>query len=208
MASRGNVSEQEKMISLMREILQDDYVELEVESYVLREEVARETCHISCKMRNGHEEGMVVEGEGVGVIDALFHGLRDRMASQYPSLSSIRFSQFDIHGIIAGHEQQGPDLKSEAQATVGIVNSEGKEFVFQSKARSVSQAGVKATMAAAEYFVNSERTFVRLYEILRHYRDEGRTDLVEKYTDLMAQVVRNTSYSEVVERIREELKGR
>ena len=105
--SRGDQGAQEKMISLMREILQEQYLELEVESYVLQEEVARGRCCISCKMRNGHEAGMVVEGEGVGVIDALFHGLRDRMATQYPSLSSIRFSQFDIHGIIAAHEQQG-----------------------------------------------------------------------------------------------------
>jgi hypothetical protein len=61
---------------------------------------------------------------------------------------------------------------------------------------------VLATVAGVEYFVNSERTFVRLQEILEHYRKEGRAELVQKYTSLMSEVVENTSYSEVVERIR------
>ncbi len=43
---------------------------------------------------------------------------------------------------------------------------------------------------------------MRLHEILEHYRSEGRTDLVDKYTELMSRVVENTSYSEVVERIK------
>ena len=90
---------------------------------------------------------------------------------------------------------------------MGIVNSEEREFVFQTKQPSVSRAGIQATVDATEYFVNSERTYVRLHEILQHYRKEGRTDLVEKYTDLMSQVVQNTSYSKVVERIRESMKA-
>ena len=49
------------------------------------------------------------------------------------------------------------------------------------------------------------RKFNRLHEILQHYRSEGRTDLVDKYTELMSRVVGNTSYSEVVERIKKSM---
>jgi hypothetical protein len=196
-------AKQEQMISLMKEILQEDYTHLVVESYTLRENLSEGFCRISCKLENVDGTEMGVEGEGVGVIDALFDGLRKKLAGEYPSLESIEFSQFDIKGLVSS--EGGLDVTSEAEATVGILNSAGREFIFQATAPSVSHAGIQATVEAAEYFVNSERTFVKLHEILQHYREEGRTDLVEKYTDLMSEVVKNTSYSDVVENIREQM---
>ena len=53
-----------------------------------------------------------------------------------------------------------------------------------------------------EYFVNTERTYIRLFRALEHYRKEGRSDLIDKYTSLLSVVVRNTSYEEVSERIK------
>ncbi len=197
-------SKQSKMIALMKEILQDDYVHMYVKSYHVTESLEEETCRISAHLVNEDGGEMTVEGQGVGTIDAFFDALKKRLADDYPSLRSISFSQFDIRGLIsAEHPEDGSE--AEAEATVGILNSEGVDFVFKATAPSVSRAGLQATVEAAQYFVNSEKTFVRLHEILEHYRSEGRMDLVEKYTDLMARVVENTSYSEVVEQIKESL---
>ena len=192
---------QSRMISLMKEILQDDFVHMEVKSYHVTESLDEDTCRISCHLV--HEDGtdLTVEGQGVGTIDAFFNGLKMRLSDEYPSLKSILFSQFNIRGLISS-EDGASGSQAQAEATVGIRNSEDQEFIFQATAPSVSRAGLQATVEAAAYFVNSEKTFVRLHEILQHYRDEGRTDLVEKYTDMMAKVVENTSYSEVVERIK------
>lgn len=194
-------SKQDSMVSLMMEILQDDYVKMSVKRYSLVEDLEQETARMNCQLLLADSTELAVEGQGVGTIDALFTGLRERLADDYPSLKSIRFSQFDIVGLISGAD--GRDCaKSSAEATVGIRNSEDQEFIFKATAPSVSRAGILATVSAAEYFVNSEKTFVRLHEILEHYRSEGRTDLVDKYTELMSRVVENTSYSEVVERIK------
>lgn len=196
---------QTKMISLMKEILQENYLNLSVHNYTLNENLEPSRVDIVCRLSDQNDEKFEVEGNGVGVIDALFDGLKKRMADEYPSLKSIRFSQFLIEGLIARDDSPDVATKAEAVAKVGIVNSENRDFLFEAKAPSVSRAGIEATIMAAEYFVNSERTYVRLHEILEHYRNEGRTDLVEKYTDLMTRVVQNTSYSEVVERIRKQL---
>ena len=199
--------DKDSMVALMREILQDDYTELSVRLYTLTEsfDESEPLCRLTCHLSNVDGSDLTVESEGVGVIDALFTGLRDRLADDYPSLRSIRFSQLNIKGLIAKEDGTAETTQAEAEATVGILNSEGAEFIFQATAPSVSRAGMQATVRAAQYFVNSERTFVRLHEILQHYREEGRTDLVEKYTELMSRVVRNTSYSEVVERIKKSL---
>jgi hypothetical protein len=195
---------QKKMVGLMKEILQEDYMSLRVVSYTLTENLDENICRIQCELHDG-EDAIMVEGEGVGTIDALFDGLKSRLAGDYPSLESIRFAEFDIEGLISSEDGPETATEAEAKATVNIRNSEDKDFEFDARAPSVSRAGIQATVSAAEYFVNSERTYVRLHEILEHYRSEGRTDLVEKYTDLMSQVVENTSYSEVVERIRESM---
>ena len=197
---------QDKMVALMREILQDDYTELSVRLYTLTESFDEDEplCRLTCHLTNADGSDMTVESEGVGVIDALFNGLRVRLADDFPSLQSIRFSQFTIRGLISVAEEASTSAAA-AEATVGILNSEDVEFIFQATAPSVSRAGMQATVKAAEYFVNSERTFVRLHEILEHYRLEGRTDLVEKYTELMSRVVGNTSYSNVVERIKKSM---
>lgn len=194
--------QQQEMVGKMKEVLQEDYLELEVSSYQLTEDLSEETSRIECTLTGAEGSNFEVEGSGVGAIDAFFAALRDHFADDYPSLKTIRFSKFKIEGLMSS--DVGPDetTKAEAEATVGILNSEDRELIFKSTAPSVSRAGLEATLQGAEYFVNSERTYVRLHEILEHYRSEGRTDLVEKYTDLMSEVVENTSYSEVAEEIK------
>ena len=204
--SSSSSDEQGQMISTMREILQEEYIELGMRSYTVQEDLIGASCHISCELEPfgaaGQGGKMVVEGDGVGTIDALFNALRTTLSADYASLNTIEFSVFEIRGLI--NAEVAIKSKAEAEATVGILNSEEREFTFRAKAPSVSHAGIMATLKAAEYFINSERTFVKLHNILEHYRSEGRSDLVQKYTTLMAEVVKNTSYSEVVDRIRRE----
>lgn len=196
---------QQRMTQKMREILQEGYLHLRVKGYTVSEELDARTCRIACELSApGDEERMTVEGEGVGMIDALFSALKTRLATDYPSLHTIKFSQFGIRGLMEGGVQ-GAGTTAQAEATVGIMNSEGREFIFTARAASMSQAGIQATIQATEYFVNSERTFVKLHEILEHYRRERREELVQKYTSLMMEVVENTSYSEVVERLRNQI---
>ncbi len=196
-------SKQERMIVLMREILQDNFMEVRVRSYHISESLDEDTCRITSKIELADGSDLTVEGEGVGMIDAFFNGIKTRLAEEYPSLKSITFSQFLIKGLMEAGEKNGTDAQAEAR--VGILNSEGQEFLFKCTAPSVTRAGLQATAEAAAYFVNSERTFVKLHDIIEHYRRDGRMDLVEKYTDLTARVVENTSYSEVVERIRKSM---
>lgn len=197
------MDKQERMIALMREILQDDYVKIAVRSYQTVESLDENTCRVSAQLVNGDGSEFAVEGEGVGTIDAFFNALKSRYAREFSSLNSITFSQFHIRGILSEDQRRGS--QAEAEATLGILNSEGQEFIFRAKSSSISRAGVQVTLDATSYFVNSEKTYVRLHEIIQHYRREGRMDLVEKYTELMSRVVENTSYSEVVENLKNAL---
>ena len=193
--------------ALMKEILQDELLELRVESYRLSESFdpqGEPRFEIYMSVRDSTSgEILPIEGVGVGLVDAAFHGFAARFASEYESLKSITFSRFEAKGLMSS----GSDDRADAEALIeiGITNSYGHEFTFQFRSRSLGHACVQGVAAAIQYFVNSERAFIRMYKARQHYQEEGRDDLVAKYTGLMAQMVKNTSYSDVLERIKKEM---
>jgi len=199
------IFEQAKMQGIMKELLGDDYVHLGLVGYDLHEDFHREETNIACKIRDDKTgEVTVIEGAGVGLIDAFFHALLSRMSRDYSSLQTISIDKFIVEGKIgSGHEtSQGDAL---AAVTIGIRSSTGRHFEFNHESRSVTRSGIEATLRAAEYFVNSERAFVAAYKGLKSSRTGNRNDMVERYTGMMSQLVRNTSYSEVIEEIQLEL---
>jgi hypothetical protein len=69
----------------------------------------------------------------------------------------------------------------------------------------VLNSTAKVVIAAVEYFANAERAFVTLHNARRDALARGREDLVARYTAEMAEVVKETSYAEVIANIRKEL---
>ncbi len=199
------IHEQSKMLELMREFLGEDLVRLRVDGYDLHEDFSREDTRMACTIRHvdGHTD--VIEGRGVGPIDAFFKGLIERMARDYPSLESLVIDKFVVVGKLG--DGRGSQSDALASVTVGIRNSRGSHFEFVSESRSVTRSGIEATLRAAEYFMSSELAFKKAYKALQNARESKRPELVARYTDLMSQLVKNTSYSDVIEQIRSEFEG-
>ena len=200
------IHEQARMLELMAELLGPERVRLSVVSYDLHEDFAREDTQITCTIRWVDGPTAVIEGHGVGPIDAFFNGLLGRLSKDHPSLNSLVIDKFQVLGkLSAGTRKSQSD--GLAHAIVGIRNPRGSQFEFESESRSVTRSGIDATLRAAEYFVNSELAFIKAYKSLQHAREQKRQDLVARYTDLMSQLVRNTTYSEVIEQIRADVEG-
>jgi hypothetical protein len=202
------IGKQEQIHQLMKDILKENYLHLEVLSYELSENFVTGDSRIVCQVKDSRSgEVLTIEGRGSGVLDAFFHGLKDRLAKSFPSLNTIRFSTFELHGEMeTSRDEAGTD--AEAVVTLGVKNSQGREFEFQHTSRSILRSGIEATLDAAEYFVNSEKAFLTVHAALAEARRKGRSDLVEKYTNILAVLVENTSYSEVIEQRKRELEGK
>lgn len=194
--------QQEEALSRMREVLQEDLISLSVAGVRIDEDFEKNRCAVVCTVvETPAGTSMGVESDGVGLIDAFFNGLRLRYETQWPSLNTIRFTGFQVTGLMADSSSNAAS-DAKADATVTVTNSYGHVFEFGAITTSVAHSSIESVLAAVEYFVNSEKAYVRMYRALSHYRKEGRTDLVAKYTDLLSNMVRNTSYSEVIEQIR------
>ncbi|MCA9541835.1 MAG: hypothetical protein KC620_23220 [Myxococcales bacterium] len=186
---------------LMKIVLKDEYLRLTIDRYAMTEDVgAGGPCEVGIKLREGRAREERIRGSGVGIVDALYHGLIDHYAPEYPSLKTIRFTGFAVNGRMDTTRAQGAD--AEAVVTLLVQNSDEQTFEFERAGRSLVAAALGVVLEAAEYFVNSERAFVSVYRALVDARARNRQDLVQQYTSQLAELVNTTSYSEVIERIK------
>jgi len=198
-------TKQLEIIELMRELLADSYTHLHVNRVLIEEDLEKQDTSVSCEVTDeASQEMFVIAGKGAGAIDAFFQAMVERFATEYPSLRTIRFSAFSVQARLDTRKEfSGAD--SEGEVTLEIENSEGKVFRFTHASRSVIGSGIITTLLGMEYFINSERAFVSIYHAMKDAKERNRPDLVQRYTNTLAKLVQNTSYSEVISRLRKEM---
>jgi hypothetical protein len=142
-----------------------------------------------------------VRGEGVGLVDAFFDGMMRAWAEEFPSLKTISVSDFQLGSGVDGARGRRSDAL--AVARLQIVNSHGVTFKFERKSSSVTRSSVRVVLDAVMFFVNCERAYVQLQLAMKDANERRRSDLAVRYRDQMGVLVHATSYSEVIERLRE-----
>ncbi|HTE54061.1 MAG TPA: alpha-isopropylmalate synthase regulatory domain-containing protein [Kofleriaceae bacterium] len=190
-------------LELIRRVLGSEYLNLEVVHLTLEEESETGGSRVKiATVKNG--TSLTVEGEGVGLVDALIAGLFRRYEIEYQSLKSIELASFHVHARLDTKKRRaGADAVCEV--SLDVRNSDGALFCFSDSSRSIAMSTARAVIAAVEYFVNAERAFITLYKSRQDARARNRDDLVTRYTEELAEVVKSTSYTEVIETIKKEL---
>jgi LeuA-like protein with dimerisation domain len=186
---------------LIHRVLGKDYLELHILRLTLIEEADAATSRVKVETIDGNGRTEVIEGEGVGLVDGLFSALLGRYALEYQSLETIELANFRVNARLdTKNQQSGVDAVGEV--TIEVRNSERMLFTFSDASRSITTSTARAVLAMVEYFVNAERAFVMLYKSLQDAQDRNRHDLVSRYTQELAEVVKSTSYTEVIESIK------
>jgi predicted HAD superfamily phosphohydrolase len=121
-----------------------------------------------------------------------------RYALEYQSLETLELADFAV-GARLDTKNQISDADSVGEVSIDVKNSEGAHFLFSDASRSIATSTARAVIAVVEYFVNAERAFIMLYKSLEDAKERNREDLVTRYTRELAEVVKSTSYTEVLE---------
>jgi hypothetical protein len=203
----GHMRDEELRIrKLVRDALGPEYLALRVDRVQFEEDLSDNVGHLRAELRNELSgDKQAIEARGVGLVDAFFQALVGRLSAEYPSLKTIEFSKFQIDGRLETKRQvQGAD--AEGEVTLVVCNSERREFTFQDASRSITASALRAVLQAVEYFVNSERAFVAVWQRLEDAKARNRDDLVQTYTGQLVELVKNTSYSEVIEGIKKKMR--
>jgi hypothetical protein len=188
---------------LIRRVLGASFLELSLGHLVVEEDPSDGSVVKVTVMERGAK--VEVEGRGVGVVDALYHGLLGRYARDYQSLRTIELAGFKVEAQVET-KKGNAGVDAIGRVVLDVRNSEGRHFEFADASRSVVASTARAVIEAIQYFVNAERAFVMLHNARRDAVARGRDDLVQRYTAEMAEVVESTSYAEVIANIRKELK--
>ena len=194
---------QDEMVGMVREVLGPDYVSLAVARYTLAEDIASQDCRLTCVLCQPASEPpreWSVEGHGVGFIDALFKGLKARLSVEYPSLNTIHFVDFSISGDFSASRAR--DVNSDVPGSVRLMvsNSHGRVFEFNQQSLSISASSVAAVTNAVQHFVNAELAVLRVRTWIEDARRRNRSQIAEQYVQMLSELVKIASYSEVIEK--------
>lgn len=191
-------------LELIRRVLDSNYIELRLVKLAIEEDPDSEQATVKLRLTDNNKNEITVEGTGVGPVDAIFNALLERYGAEYQSLRSIELAHFNV-GAQLDTKTARAGVDSVGEVTLGVHNSEGKLFEFSDTSRSISRSSARAVLAAVEYFVNAERAFITLHRSRKDAKERNRVDLVTRYTRELAEVVKSTSFTEVIEGIQKEL---
>lgn len=196
---------QSQLVSLVHEVLNGEYVSFKIGSFQLNEDIEAKTATLCCTLADSLGGSRGIEGQGVGMVDALFKGLKQALAPDYPSLGHIHFADFAISGDFGS----GPERGENGTETLGHVklvvkNTAGRTFRFRSESPSITAGTVDVVLEAAEHFVNAELAVLRIYDWIEDAKARNRPDLADRYTQRLADLVKNATYSEAIEKKRRE----
>lgn len=186
-------------LELIKKVLGKDYLELEVKHLAVEEDPG-----VSAKVKISVVDGgapVEIEGQGVGVVDAIYAAMLARFALEYQSLKTITLAGFTVDADVETRQGRA-GLDAVGKVTIDVINSEGHRFSFSDASRSVTGSVARAVLAVVQYFVNAERAFITLHKARKDALDRGRPDLVARFTGELAEVVKSTSYAEVIEQIK------
>jgi hypothetical protein len=192
----------EDNLDLIRRVLGKEFLDLDLKRLHVEEEPDVQTRVVVVASDDGRT--FEVDGAGVGLVDAIYAGLLGRFAIEYQSLKSIRLVGFRVEANLDSKKGQA-GVDAEGTVTIEVLNSEGKRFRFADSSRSVTASTARAVLAVVEYFVNAERAFITLFNARKDATERNRMDLVARYTAELAEVVRSTSYAEVIEGMRKQI---
>lgn len=193
----------EEMGQLLKEVLEDEYLKLELNQLSIKEDATDQITEIRCRLLIGSKKS-IIKGIGRGPVDALFSSLIENFSKDYHSLENLSFARFSVEADI---NKDLSALKTDASVLATLeIDHDLSSLLFREWASSISVVSAKVVISAIEHFINAERAVVKLYKGIQYAKKRGRGDMINVYTQQMTGIVKNVSYEKVIERIKNESK--
>ena len=143
------------------------------------------------------KEEVLIQGEGVGLVDAGFNAYIDYFSEKHPSLSTISLS--DVYFQIDTGNREVLDLKSKTLLKLEFENDKKNKTCFSDRTQSMSFTAISVLTKAIEFYVNSELLFKRLKYLLDDAESRGRHDVASNFKYALTKVVEVTSYQSIAQ---------
>jgi len=195
--------QRESVGEIIKNILKRDYISLKLVELIIKENAIKEKTEVNCKLLF-RKKKLTIKGEGKGPVDALFSALVDNFSTEYCSLNNLHFARFSVEADV---EKYLRSSKTDAivEATLEIDN-DCDALLFREKSISISFVSAKVVLAAIEHFINAEKCVTMLYNNIQNTKKRNRGDMTNIYTQQLAEIVKNISYENVIQKLKERQK--
>lgn len=167
----------------IQEILQNDFVEIDLLDLEVHEDLCHEETEIEAKFKiDGETE--TFQGEGKGTVDALWSAT-DFLREKHQLLQDIEFDGYEAEAV--GFDEDL--ISTDAEVDVEIyMNKQGEGIYIRKRSHSVLRASVLCFVELLEYMVNSQKAFEELKHLIDNAQERNRQDLKSKYTNLLSEL--------------------
>lgn len=120
----------------------------------------------------------IKDSKGKGFIDGLFRGLGKHYSNEYQSLSKINLTEFSVNPIMSSSKKSfGTDSQANVSFRICLENRGMADF--QHKSRSIVYSGFSASLSTFQFYINCERAFHKIQDVLTNAKNRSRGDIVQ-----------------------------
>jgi hypothetical protein len=170
---------------LIKKVLGASYIPISIKEITIKDFVESKGCSVYFVLNTGQE----IECSGLGMVDAIFSGLKEVFSGEFYSFGGLHLQKFEAKAVSVS-------LDSKVSVLVQVKNSYGNLISFEDCSHSLIASATRVCANIAEYFINSHKAFKLLLTALEEAKQRNRQDLVVKYTMELAAITRSTSYEE------------
>jgi len=192
--------QRERVGEIIQGILKRDYISLKLVELQIKENAIEDKTEVNCKFLFDKKK-LTIKGTGKGPVDALFGALIDNFSDEYCSLKNLYFARFSVEADVEKHLRHSR-TDAMVEATLEIDN-DCDALLFREKSNSVSFVSAKVILAAIEHFINAEKCVTMLYNNIQNAKKRNRGDMTGIYTRQLAEIVKNVSYENVIQKLKE-----
>jgi len=188
---------------IVRNRLQDEYVNLRIKDFTLIEDLHKNNSNISFVLE-GHKGAAAIEikSTGQGIADAMFNSIVGVLSEEYFSLKQIHFSGFKMK-VKFSESKNRTRTDAPVEIILTLATSLSYKTSFRHKSRSMVSCTVATVKKAIEYFVNAELAVIELHRLIRDAERRNRTGLINTYINDLGELLKILSYEETIENIKE-----
>jgi len=194
---------QAKCKKIIDEVLRTSQLKLFISNFVLEENYKDKKSYISCHLAvpNNKSLSTKIKGDGNGFVDALFNAVIDELSNNFCSLKQFKLDDFSMK-VNFKESRRWNKTDAPVEIKLAIENLNKNLLYFTATARSLVVAAISAIRKAIEYLINVELAVIQLYKGIQDATARDRTDLIQKYTLQLAELVRIVSYEETIAKLK------
>lgn len=182
--------------SLIKRVMSDEYVPLNVETFSYEENYANET--VSANLSGTlATTPFHFSSKGVGLVDAIFKGLKSTFVENYKSLDNIDLESFQVYT----NPKSSLALSgtcANVTVLVEFANARSKITPFRFSSLSLTQSVLFSLLGAVEYYINSELCYRKLKHLISDATRRARADVRAAYISDIVRIVGVSSYEEIL----------